>query len=70
MPLCYDYGLVTILLLYKNAPGLIWGYNYIYFSFSLVLSSLLKGLDSCMVQEISMVDRRTSEVVTAKMMTP
>jgi hypothetical protein len=29
---CYGYGLLMVVLLYKNAPGLIWGYHYVNFS--------------------------------------
>ena len=31
-PMCYGCGLLTVVLLYKNAPGLIWGYYYVNFS--------------------------------------
>ena len=27
----YGCGLLTVVLLYKNAPGLIWGYHYVNF---------------------------------------
>jgi hypothetical protein len=30
--MCYGYGLLTVVLLYENTPGLIWGYHYIIFS--------------------------------------
>ena len=29
---CYGYGLLMIVSLYENAPGLIWGYHYVNFS--------------------------------------
>ena len=28
-PSCYGHGLLIIVLLYENAPGLIWGYHYV-----------------------------------------
>ena len=29
---CYSYGLLTVVLLYENTPGFIWGYHYVNFS--------------------------------------
>jgi hypothetical protein len=31
VPPCYSCGLLTVMLLYENAPGLIWGYHYVNF---------------------------------------
>ena len=61
---CYSYGLLTVVLLYENAPGLIWGYHYVNFSvFTYVSDCFSKVLGSCTVQEISMVDGSTSEAL-------